>query len=530
MKKYIKIIFATALLIGTTSCMKDLEQTPIYGDTSANLFANFDNYHSLLAKVYGSLAISGQNGADGNPDISGIDNGAQNYTRMLFVMQEISTDEVKNCWGGDLNNSMPFVNKITWSQNDLSVSGMYSRLYVIMAFANEFIRNTMDNRFANYGLNDDQIKEAKYMRAEARFIRALICYNLLDMYGNAPYMTETDYPGTVIPRQTSRQELYNFVESELLACADELKAPGTNEYGRVDQAAAWTLLARLYLNSEVYVNQPHYDKVIEYCNKVINSGVYHLASDYANLFKADNNQYGDGTKPNEREFIFPICFDGLHTQTYGGTTYMVKAALVGKMNFNDFGVNDKWTGNRVTPQFVDKFEPTDIRGNFFTDGQSKTIDDFTSDTNGYGFIKYTNKTSTGATGSNTSYCDADIPVFRLADIYLMYAEAFVRGGGGDAATALGYVNALRKRAQASPKTSADLTKDFILDERARELSWEYTRRTDLIRFNKFTTNDYLWEWKGGVLNGQAVDSRFNLYPIPSTVLTANPNLQQNPGY
>jgi len=124
--------------------------------------------------------------------------------------------------------------------------------------------------------------------------------------------------------------------------------------------------------------------------------------------------------------------------------------------------------------------------------------------------------------------NTDFPVFRLADVYLMLAEAVVKGGEGSSrGIALGYVNQLRERAfgdNSGNITDGQMTADFILDERARELYWECTRRTDLVRYGKFTTADYLWEWKGGVKEGKAVDSKYNIYPIPSTDLTANPNL------
>jgi hypothetical protein len=122
----------------------------------------------------------------------------------------------------------------------------------------------------------------------------------------------------------------------------------------------------------------------------------------------------------------------------------------------------------------------------------------------------------------------------LADVYLMYAEAVLRGGsGGDAATALNYVNMIRERAygdEGGNITAADLSLDFILDERAREFYWEAQRRTDLIRFGKFTGDDYLWEWKGAVKNGRSIDQKFNIYPIPAADVIANPNLTQNSGY
>jgi hypothetical protein len=133
-----------------------------------------------------------------------------------------------------------------------------------------------------------------------------------------------------------------------------------------------------------------------------------------------------------------------------------------------------------------------------------------------------------------TFADIDFPLFRLGEIYLIYAESVLRGGtGGTTANALTYVNSLRTRAYGNTSANigqADLTLDFILNERGRELHFEAMRRTDLIRFGRFTTATYLWSWKGGVRAGTAVADKYNLFPIPTTDLSANPNLVQNTGY
>jgi hypothetical protein len=165
---------------------------------------------------------------------------------------------------------------------------------------------------------------------------------------------------------------------------------------------------------------------------------------------------------------------------------------------------------------------------FYSDGQSLEINDVSTFTDGYAVTKFTNKTSTGADGSNQTYVDTDFPMFRLADVYLMYAEAVLRGGtGGNQADALNYINLIRTRAYGNATgniNASDLTLRFILDERARELLWETTRRTDLVRYGLLTTADYLWPWKGGVKEGTATNPRYNIYPIPSSDIGANPNL------
>ena len=368
------------------------------------------------------------------------------------------------------------------------------------------------------------------MRTEARYLRALAYYHALDLFGNVPFPTETNMPvgSSTPPPRILRADLFKYVEAELLACSNELKAPKSS-YGRADKAAAWSLLARLYLNAKVYTGVDRSKDCITYCEKVIGGG-YGLKTKYEDLFLADNEK-------NNPEVIFPIVFDGLKAQSYGGSTYLVHASVGGTMDAKSFGINGGWSGLRTTKAYVNLFGgagSSDLRGNFYTNKQTLEIEDLGNFSNGYPFVKFKNVTSTGAEGQDGptkgsgNFVDTDIPMFRLADIYLMYAEANLRGGGGSAATALGYVNALRTRAGALPVASLNL--NFILDERGRELGWEMTRRTDLVRYGKFTTAAYLWPWKGGVKDGQAVEDYRNLYPIPAKDIIANPNLVQNTGY
>jgi hypothetical protein len=194
------------------------------------------------------------------------------------------------------------------------------------------------------------------------------------------------------------------------------------------------------------------------------------------------------------------------------------------------GIDGGWYGLRLRPETVDRFAAGDTRAAMIaTQGRTKAIANVGSSNQGFALLKFRNVKSTGGAGSNLTFPDTDFPMYRLADAYLIYAEAVLRGGGGSRATALGYVNALRTRASAGAITDAQLTLPFILDERSRELLWEGTRRQDLIRFGQFS-NAGVWTWKGGVQAGRVTEATRDLYPIPANELSANPTMKQNPGY
>ncbi len=509
---------AVGSLFFNISCLSDLEREPITDVTSASVFKDFSNYNSLLAKLYGNIAVGGQESGDGSSDISGIDGGFSNYLRQLYTLQVITTDEAIIGWN---DGNLPDIHRMNWNASNEFINALYYRLYTQVAFCNEFIRNTTDEKLSSNGISGDNATEARYMRAEARFLRAQAYYHALDLFGNIPLVSDEVLPGTALPTRMTRAEAFAYVESELKICENEMREAKTGLYGRANRGAAWALLARLYLNAEVYTGSARNNDVITYAEKIINAG-YSLKPEYEDLFLADNHMNND-------EVILPVVYDGAHTQTNGGTTFLVHAAVGGNMNAADFGINGGWGGIRTTKNFVNLFEPSDLRGRFYTNGQNIEINSYPGDfTDGYAFIKYKNITSTGVPGVHDNWVSTDVPMYRLADVYLMYAEATLRGGNGNMGTALGYINQLRDRADAAPVSSIDLT--FILDERARELSWEFTRRTDLIRFGRFTSGSYVWPWKGGVKDGQAVADYRNLFPIPANDVIANPNLIQNPGY
>ncbi|MCF8367847.1 MAG: RagB/SusD family nutrient uptake outer membrane protein [Bacteroidales bacterium] len=530
MKYTLKYTIAIAgIFLMMVSCLKDLDTVPIDPDavTAASVYDDPASYKMVLAKLYAGLAVSGQQGPAGQGDISGIDEGFGQYLRGYWYMQELTTDEAVIAWNDQTIKDLHYQ---TWSPSDVFITAFYYRIFYQVAVCNEFIRETTDEKLDERGVSGELRTEIETFRAEARFLRALSYWHALDVFGNVPFVTEEDKVGAFFPEQINRPDLYSYIVGELVAIENQLVDAGQNEYARADKAAAWTLLAKVYLNAEVYTGTARNTECVTYCNKVINSGVYDLEADYKDIFRTDND--------NSPEVIFPVAFDGIHTRTYGGTTFLVHAAVGGDMNPADFGIDDPWGGLRTTSAFVNKYADvtgeTDSRAMFFTEGQNLEIEDMSLFTEGYAITKWRNLTSTGQQGSDIYYVDTDFPMFRLADVYLMYAEAVLRGGsGGDAGTAVGYINMLRQRAYGDNSgdiASGDLNLDLVLDERARELFWECHRRTDLVRFNYFTTSEYVWPWKGNVSNGVATDSKYNLMPIPSADLTANLNLSQNPGY
>lgn len=514
--KALAVLFAAMMV---SSCVNDLNLTPKDPNivTSLTAYNSPDAYKQGLAKLYAGLALGGQQGGDGNVDIAGIDGGFSNYIRQYWNAQELTTDEAVMAWNDGTIKDYHWQN---WSANNEFIAAMYSRLMFTVSICNEYVRVTKGN-------TDPDIK--KY-NAEARFLRALAYNHTIDMFGNPPFVTENDPVGLYFTTQTTRAALFTYVESELKAIETELGTPRF-EYGRADQACAWTLLAKLYLNAKVYIGQDKNAECVTYCNKVIGAG-YTLAAKYANNFTADNNL--------SPEMIFPVTSDGQYTRTYGNMTYLIHAQIGGSMSPTSFGVGSGWGGIRSTKALVAKFTDnsgvTDQRAMFYTTGQKLEIADINQFTDGWAIRKFTNMTSTGAPAphAHPDFVDTDFPLFRLADVYLMYAEATLRGAtAGNSTTALGYVNALRQRAYGNTNgniTASQLTLDYILDERSRELYWEGYRRTDLIRFAKFTGGAYLWPWKGKVAAGVSTESFRDIFPIPSNDMGANPTLKQNPGY
>ncbi|HVF81470.1 MAG TPA: RagB/SusD family nutrient uptake outer membrane protein [Flavisolibacter sp.] len=527
---YFKIAVAGLLAFSLMqACTKKLDLVPANDITPEKVYSTPLGYKQALAKVYGAMALTGNSGGTGSPDVPSqiiSDEGNSDFLRMFWYLQCLTTDEAGWTYHG--NTDPVGIHQMTWSSVNQTVAGLYYRSFFLITLANDFIRQSSDDNLSKRGISGADADNIRKYKAEARFLRAYQYWVLMDLFANPPFVTENDFIGTNIPKQIQRKDLFAYIESELKAIETELAPARTNEYGRADQAAAWALLSRVYLNAEVYTGTPRYTDAVTYSSKVIGAG-YTLHPRYKELMLADNHL-------NTDEFILTINYDGTKTQNWGGTTTLTHGPA--GVTPDSSGTSGNWGCIRMTQQFVDLFGTADIRGQFWTSGQNKNMTqllDVTTD--GYSSTKFRNKTRTGAIAPNRdpagNWVDIDFPLFRLAEVYLTYAEAVARGGGGSTATALSYLQQLSVRARPTdPAASsfAQLTLPYIIAERGRELFWECSRRTDLIRFGQFTTNAYLWAWKGGVPNGTAVDPKYNIFPIPSTDLSANPNLVQNPGY
>lgn len=542
--KYILPVTALTLVLNLSSCVGDLNMEPI----DPSVTQTFDQ-DMVFAKIYSSLTLTGQEGPSGDGDVVGIDEGFSAFARLIWNLNELTTDEAACSWG---DTGIPDLNQNKWNDSNDFTKGLYGRFYFNVTLCNHFLEQTA-------GKTDD--KSVK-QRAEARFMRALNYYYLLDMFGNVPF---TEVVAVEPPRQILRKDLFKWVEAELKACESDMYEPRTAPYYRVDKAANWLLQSRLYINGEVYTSvaatdstaaapgQTYWNEAATYAHKVIAESGYVLNPSYKQLFMGDNAGVLDGSVINTapQEIIFPIACDGKQTKSWGASLFLIASTY--KSDMTAVGTKEAWSGNRTRSSLIRKFFPGSInvsntsdlttgaispasrytrddRAMFFGTGRTLEIDNLGRFIEGYSSAKWTNVRADGGTTSDNQFTDTDIPFMRTAEAYLTYAEAVLRGAseiGG--LTPLSAVSSLRTRSRAKVLTAVDLT--TILDERAREFHFEGHRRMDLIRFGKYGgTVAYNWPWKGGIATGQDVDVKYNLFALPASDLNANSNLRQNPGY
>ena len=511
-KYFLSILAVSALL---ASCVGDLNVTPIdpNANTADKALVDEASYTSFLAGVYTGFATSGYYGANGSASISGLDGGASQYIRGLFHHSELTTDEAVCGWNDQTIKNFHWMN---WTTDDTFIYAFYSRIFMQVSAANEFIREAEASNVA-FSKKDEYI-------AEARVLRAIAYYHAIDNFGNVPFADETSVVGS-FPEQIKRADLFLWLETELtdLINNSALAAPRANGFARADKGVAKFLLAKLYLNAQVYTGTARWNDCANVLKDLMDDGyALHttsagLFSPYQELFLADNERCSD-------EIIFAIEQDGVNTTSYGATNYLIFASTGGEMDPALLGISSGWGGLRTTPEFYDKFSANDDRNLFYTATQQKSIDDIGEFTNGYAFMKFRNIKSDGDPGKELGFVDTDFPMMRYADVLLMAAECELNGASIDG---LGAFNQVRRRA-GMPDANG-LSAQTILDERGRELYQECWRRNDLIRFGMFTSG-YNWQWKGNVKEGRDVESFRTLFPIPDSDRLANTGLEQNPGY
>ena len=539
-----------ALAISMFSCVDDLNVTPI--DPSVTQTFNQDQ---VFTKIYSSLAATGQKAPDGDPDVKGVDEGFSAFYRSIWNVNELTTDE--SLWAFN-DTGIPELQYSNWTSANLLLKGLYGRLYFNITLCNHFLEQTVGK--------DDAI--TKKQRAETRFMRALNYFYLLDMFENVPFMETVTLQASAFP--IKRTDLFTYVDTELAACEKDMYQAGeAKPYYRVNVVANWLLRSRLFLNAEVYTGTAKWDSAAIYAAKVIDpSSGYSLCPTYRQLFMGDNAGVLDGSTVNmaPNEIIFPIAQDGIQTKNWGGSEFLI--ASIHSPDMPSSGISVQWSCARARATLVKKFFPgnavftdnndlttakaptlsvKDSRALFLKggviikkkDGSADSINTATRTmgiisntfTQGYSVIKFSNLRADGGKTHDTQWPDMDIPFMRKAEAYLTYAEAVYNGASPINGSAVNAINILRSRAG---KTTAltSLTKQNIIDEWAREFFFEGRRRMDLIRFGQYggIGTGYTWDWKNGIAAGADIDAKYNIFPIPSTDLNANPNLTPTPGY
>lgn len=541
--KHIAWIAAGASML-FTACIGDLDTLPLNpsDSTSETVYgADESGYIAGLTKLYFNFV------SNETTDLQVSDAGASELVRAFWTVQEVTSDACKCAWENDA--WVRAMNTNTWSDADNDATyAVYVRTLQGIAYTNEYLRQTASDRLSDRGVSSELAARIQSFRAEARFLRAYFYWMALDVFGDVPFTTENSpFGGGVNPKQASRKDVFDYCISELTAlAADDSPMPAArSNYPRADKGAVLGLLARMYLNAEVYTGTPMWQEAKDACEDIFTMG-YSLCPEYAYLFRGDNGENPEALN----EIIFGISYDAEQTQSYGGTSYLTLAAIaatdVSSTQMIN-GVNNGWGGIRVPYEYVEKYfnvrnadysagtyDVNDKRGRmFYIKGRSESMDGaLYVFLNGWSCLKFNNiphnmdQDSYLATAASKAYSDIDFPMIRLGEIYLIYAEACMNLG--QANTALPKVQELAARAGVTAPTS--ITQEWLIEERARELMWEGHRRTDLIRYGKFTSSSFLWTYKGGSFSGQGFDDHMKIFAIPASELASNPELHQNPGY
>jgi len=508
-KKHL-IIACTVILVGgiVQSCTK-LDKKIYSVEPTGNFYQTPDQLKAGIAPAYVAL----QSIPDGN----------------VMNMNEITTDEIivptrGNDWydGGQWQGL--WLHKF---KPDVFVDGGWSDLNNGIGKVN-FTLNIL-NGLASKPSNYDAIV------AELKVLRAYFLFQMMDMFGRVPVVIDYNTDPSKVTQKT-RAEVYAFLETELTTNVPLLSTTvDKTTYGRLTQYAGYMLLAKLYLNAQVYTGTGQWAKAITAVNTVINSNKYILQPNYFDNFSNSNE--------NSSENIFVVPFDKINI---GGMNWEMQT-LHYSHNLTYGLTGQPWNGFCSTADVLNKFDAADTRKAQFLVGQQYEADGVTplldkqanlsvvlnpnitslSDATlpfrmaGARNVKYHPEAGTAGNQSN------DMVLFRLSDAYLMLAEASFHTG--DVATALTAVNKVRQRAGVAAWTAGDLTLPSLLDERSRELMWEGWRRNDLIRFEIATGTHYFTGPRTPAKTDDG-DQHTMIFPIPAPEILSNPNLTQNPGY
>lgn len=445
-------------------------------------------------------------------------NGTANHGG-YFSVTEVSTDEaVITQKGGDWFDGGIWLNmhRHQWQSTNPGLLGAWNQSYAGIAQCNLLLQETK--------FNAEQV-------AQLRTLRAYFYWRLMDLFGNVKIVTE---PGKDV-EQSSRAEVFAFIESELLAVLPDLSTGRT--YARANAWGAQALLARIYLNAEVYTGTARYQDAIDAADAVINSGVYDLSSSYADVFSPTNE--------DNIEHIWVAPFD----ESVGTGMNLAQMTLHYPSQLTYQLQQQPWNGYSTLEEFYNSYEDGDVRkeNNFIVGPQydifGNPILDVAFDkadpdgapvnyTPEINMLAPNGSRQAGARLGKFSFkekqlpdMDNDFPLFRYAEVLLTKAEASARlNSNWSDPTALMLVNMLRERASVSEYTT--MTEEEFLAERGREMFQESSRRTDLIRFGAW--GNAWWE------KAAHSDPNLNLFPIPNDQIQASQaetfKLTQNPGY
>ncbi len=510
LKHFIYSLFA-AVLISTTACT-DLEPE-VYSDVlQEEYFKTPSQFATLLANAYTQLA--GEWGYV--------------YREGYWSLQEYTSDAVIIPTRGTewYDNGVPAkMHQHTWETDTRDINNGWSFAYGGVTKCNDVLDKIVMIKGENPAEYDEITKGGI---AETKVLRAFYHLLAMDLYGNIAISSNSKDPA----KQFSRDSVFRFIEREILENIDELQH--TRSYGRVTRSVAHTILAKLYLNAEVYTGTARWEDAAQRCDSVINGDYgYQLASDYFAPFAINN--------VNNPEIIFPIVFDAIYAK--GNMFHLMTLHYVHQQVYNF--TTPTWNGPCTLEEYYNKYDNTDIRKKQWfvgpiTDAEGNTLNFIKGGLNAQAVVVPEVTTISDPTEQNTfegarfvkfeiekgieHHANNDFPIYRLADIYLMKAEALMRLNGGLATqAAVDAANAIRPRTGLAPYTTSTLTLDELLDERARELAWEGHRRQDLIRFDKFKD---AWAFKDA-----STDRTRYLFPIPKWVMDAAPGVyEQNLGY